>query len=157
MSAEAINEQTTMVSQAFDMLKELQSSVIAMRKAKGQAKSATDANADHEELKAAGDAAVKAIEDWEKGLINTERQFFQDVLNWPDKLHSDLQFIVGNLNGGIPPVNAGTKQRFEDVAVVFREAMTARDAVVSGEIAAFNTAFAESGRSPVAAPDFSGE
>lgn len=157
VSADAINEQTTMVAQAFDMLKELQSSVIAMRKAKGQAKSVTDANSDHEALKAAGDAAVKAIEDWEKGLINTERQFFQDVLNWPDKLHSDLQFVVGNLNGGIPPVNAGTKQRFEDVAAVFREAMTARDAVVSGEIAAFNTAFAESGRSPVATPNFSGE
>lgn len=154
IAAAVITEQTTMASQAFDMLGELQQSVIAMRQAKVQAKTVSDAHSDHEALKAAGDAAVKAIEDWEKGLINTERQFFQDVLNWPDKLHSDLQFLYGNLNGGIPPVNAGTKERFNDVAAVFTAAMAARDAVVSGEIAAFNQAFADSGRSPVATPKF---
>lgn len=149
-----ISEQTTMVGQAFDMLAELQQSVISMRKAKKQAKTIAEANDDHEALKAAGDAAVEAIEAWEKGLINTEREFFQDVLNWPDKLHSDLQFLVGSLNGGIPPVNAGTKQRFEDVAAIYRDAMMARDAVVSGEIAAFNQAFADSGRAAVAVPSF---
>ncbi len=154
IAATAIAEQTTMVSQAFDMLGELQQSVIAMRQAKLQAKTVSEANKDHEALKAAGDAAVKAIEDWEKGLINTEREFFQDVLNWPDKLHSDLQFLYGNLNGGIPPVNAGTKERFNDVAAVFRDAMAARDAVVSDQIAAFNQAFADSGRSAVATPNF---
>ncbi len=154
ISQELIAEQTTMVGQAFDMLAELQRSVVSMRKAKKQAKTIAEANDDHEALKAAGDAAVEAIEAWEKGLINTEREFFQDVLNWPDKLHSDLQFLVGSLNGGIPPVNAGTKQRFEDVAAIYRDAMTARDAVVSGEIAAFNQAFADSGLAAVAVPSF---
>lgn len=156
IDAALIVEQTDMARQSFQMLAELQQSVISMRKAKMQAKTQTEANSDVAALKAAGDAAVKAIEAWEKGLINTEREFFQDVLNWPDKLHSDLQFIMGNLDGGIPPVNAGTKQRFEDVAAIFREAMTARDAVVTGEISAFNTAFADSGRSAVTVPSFSG-
>lgn len=154
VDASAIVEQTNMARQSHEMLAELQQSVISMRKAKMLAKSQTEANADAEALKAAGDAAVKAIEAWEKGLINTEREFFQDVLNWPDKLHSDLQFVVGNLDGGIPPVNAGTKQRFEDIAAIFREAMAARDAVVSGEIAAFNAAFAASGRSAITVPSF---
>jgi len=156
VDASAIMEQTNMARQSHEMLAELQQSVISMRKAKMLAKSQTEANADVEALKAAGDAAVKAIEAWEKGLINTEREFFQDVLNWPDKLHSDLQFVVGNLDGGIPPVNAGTKQRFEDIAAIFQEAMAARDAVVSGEIAAFNAAFAASGRSAVTVPSFTG-
>ncbi len=154
ISSEQIAEQTQMVSQTFSMLAELQQSVMSMRKAKKLAKTQTDANGDVEALKAAGDAAVKAIEDWEKGLINTDREFFQDVLNWPDKLHSDIQFLLGNLNGGIPPVNAGTKERFEDVAAVFRDAMAARDAVVSNEIAAFNAAFASSGRDAVTVPSF---
>ncbi len=149
-----IAEQTGLAAQAFDMLGELQQSVISMRNAKAQAKTIAEAHSDDEALKAAGDAAVKAIEAWEKGLINTEREFFQDVLNWPDKLHSDLQFLLGSVNGGIPPVNAGTQQRFNDVAAIFRDAMAARDAVVAGEIKAFNDAFAASGRSAVSVPSF---
>lgn len=156
IDAALIVEQTSMAKQSHEMLAELQQSVISMRKAKMLAKSQTEANSDVTALKAAGDAAVEAIAAWEKGLINTEREFFQDVLNWPDKLHSDLQFLVGNLDGGIPPVNAGTKQRFEDVAAIFRDAMAARDAVVAGEIAAFNAAFAASGRSAVTVPSFTG-
>lgn len=152
--ASQITEQTELAGQAFNMLAELQQSVISMRKAKKQAKTIAGANSDDEALKAAGDAVVEAIEAWEKGLINTEREFFQDVLNWPDKLHSDLQFLLGSLNGGIPPVNAGTRQRFDDVAAIFRDAMAARDAVVAGEINAFNEAFAASGRSAVSVPSF---
>lgn len=152
-----ISEQVDMAKRAFDMIAELQQSVISLRKAKALAKGQAEAHKDDEALKEAGEAAVKAIEDWEKGLINTERQFFQDVLNWPDKLHSDLQFAYSSLNGGIAPVNAGTRQRFDDVAAVFRDAMAARDAVVSGEIAAFNKAFSESGRSVVVVPSFTDE
>ena len=152
--ANQITEQVELAGQAFNMLAELQQSVISMRKVKKQAKTISEANSDDEALKAAGDAAVKAIEAWEKGLINTEREFFQDVLNWPDKLHSDLQFLLGSLNGGIPPVNSGTRQRYEDVAAIFQDAMAARDAVVAGEIKAFNEAFAASGRSAVSVPSF---
>lgn len=152
VSAEANAEQADLAKRSFAMLEELQSSVIALRSAKKQAKSVLDAHQGNEDLKAAGEAAVKAIEAWEAGLINTEREFFQDVLNWPDKLHSDLQFLVGGIEGAIPPVTAGYKTRFNDVAGVFEDAMRARDSVISGEIAAFNEAFAASGVSAVKVP-----
>lgn len=149
--------QMDLVRKSYAMVEELQKSVVEMRKAKAVAKSQAEANSDDAAIADAGKAAVEAIENWENGLINTKREFFQDVLNWPDKLHSDLQFLAQALDGEIPPVNAGTQQRFNDLSAIFTEAMAARDALVSGEIAAFNKAFADSGRSVVAAPNFKSE
>ncbi|WP_262696216.1 WD40/YVTN/BNR-like repeat-containing protein [Kordiimonas aquimaris] len=157
VSASDINRQVDLAKRTYAMLDELQRSVIAMRTAKKQAKVQSEAHGDVESIKSTGEAAIKAIEAWESGLINVDREFFQDVLNWPDKLHSDLQFLAGVFNGGIPPVNAGAQQRFDDLVPVFDAAMRARDAVVSSEIAAFNEAFAASGRSAIAAPDFAAE
>lgn len=152
-----INRQVDLAKRTYAMLDELQRSVVQMRKAKEQAKIQSAAHSDVAAIKETGEAAVKAIEAWESGLINVDREFFQDVLNWPDKLHSDLQFLAGVFNGGIPPVNAGAQQRFDDLVPVFEAAMKARDAVVEGEIAAFNQAFAASGRSVIPAPNFQAE
>jgi photosystem II stability/assembly factor-like uncharacterized protein len=152
-----INVQLGLVSNSYAMVEELQKSVVEMRKAKALAQSQTDANTDDEAITKAGKATIEAIENWENGLINTKREFFQDVLNWPDKLHSDLQFLAFSLDGATPPVNAGTLQRFNDLSAVFKEAMAARDAIVSNEIATFNKVFTASGRSVVAMPNFKSE
>lgn len=155
VSEVAASEQADMVQRSYAMLNELQKSVMALRSAKQQASVAMEAHSDVEAVNAAGKAAVKAIEDWEAGLINTSREFFQDVLNWPDKLHSDLQFLAGGLDDAIPPITAGYKARFNDVSAVFRDAMAARDAVVNGEISAFNQAFSAAGLSVIAVPEIS--
>lgn len=157
MDAVAIAEQVDLVKNTYAMVDELQKSVMGLRTAKATAEAQAKAYKDDTALVDASKAAVKAIDDWEEGLINTKREFFQDMLNWPDKLHSDLQFLASALNGGLPPVTAGLKERFSDLSAVFVDAMKARDAVVMGEVAAFNKVFAEAGHSVLTVPNFAGE
>ncbi|MEX0299092.1 MAG: hypothetical protein AB3N28_08465, partial [Kordiimonas sp.] len=157
MDAAAVSHQVGLVKRTYLMVDELQKSVMGLRTAKATAEAQAKAYKDDTALVDASKVAVKAIDDWEAGLINTKREFFQDMLNWPDKLHSDLQFLAFALNGGTPPVTAGLQERFDDLSTVFDEAMKARDAVVSDEIASFNKIFEEAGHSVLSVPDFTSE
>ncbi len=149
-------EQQTLVGDAMAMLDEFQGSVLALRQVREQAKLRKELaeKAKKEELAKAADAVIKAVDDWEKGNISTERAFFQDVLNWPDRLFSELQMIYGDLDGAQPKVTQGMKDRLADVRGRFADAMAARDAIVAGAIADFNRLFAESGEPGLAVPAF---
>jgi len=142
---EQIAEQQNLAAQSYGMVEELQRSVNALRDAKAQVSDEVarlkdrDAEA-YAELIEAGEGFVTAVDDWEAGLINTEREFFQDVLNWPDKLHSDLQMLAGTIVEANQGVTKGMRDRFEDLRGRFSDAMTARDAIVEDELAAYNRA-----------------
>ena len=83
-------------------------------------------------------AVIDAVDEWESGNIATEREFFQDVLNWPDRLFTDLQFLYSTLDGALPRVTEGMKKRHADLEGRFEDAMNARDAVMEGSVAAAN-------------------
>ena len=138
------------------MIDELQRSVVSLRKLKSIAKGQVDNLKDGEDdaLRDAGKALIKAIKDWEAGQINMDREFFQDALNWPDKVHSDLQFLAFSIDWAVPPMTQGVTDRFDDVAAAWKAAMAVRDSVMAKEAAAFNKAFADSGRAILPQPEF---
>jgi len=157
MNPSDVAEQMDLVKRSYAMVDELQRSVMGLRAAKAEAETQAKAYSKNETLVTASKAVVGAITDWETGLINMDRKFFQDMLNWPDKLHSDLQFLASALSGGLPPVNAGMRDRFKDLSLVFESAMKARNQIVSGEIAAFNQAFEDSGHAVIAPLKFTAD
>ncbi len=85
-------------------------------------------------------AVIDAVDEWEAGNIATDREFFQDVLNWQDQLFTDLQFLYGTLDGAMPRVTEGMKQRHSDLKGAFDDELGARDAVIEGVVTDANQA-----------------
>jgi hypothetical protein len=133
---EHVDEQQELVQSAYRMLDEFQATLIGLRKIREQAKIKHGIFTDKGETEQAEamQAVVEAIDDWEDGNIATEREYFQDVLNWPDRLFTELQFLYGTLDGALPRVTEGMKQRHADLKGRFEDAMGARDEVVEGVI-----------------------
>jgi len=147
-------EQQRLVADTGGMLAELQQSVLALRKVREQAKLQKDLakEAGNDALAEAAQAVIDAVGDWMDGVISTEREFFQDVLNWPDRLFTDLQFLYGNLDGAMPRATQGMKDRHADLKGRFDDAMAARDSLLAGAVADYNAAHAEAGAGGIIVP-----
>jgi len=98
-----------------------------------------------EDVVAAGKALNEAIDGWEDTVISPKREFFQDVLNWPNKLNARLLYLYATAAGDVPPLSAGVMERFEMVKGQFDTAISARDELVAGPLAAFNSAYSGAG------------
>ncbi len=150
-----IEEQQRAVRRLYDMIDELHRSVVAFRKAKEQAKTrkaiAEEAGGG-EALVEAATTLAEAVDAWENTVVSPEREFFQDVLNYPDRLDSDLQALYSTVDGASQGLTQGMKDRMADLDKAFAAAMAERDKVISGPIAAFNTAFAEESAPGIALP-----
>jgi len=133
-------EQQRLVESTYDMLNEFQATLIGLRKIRDQARIKHGIFEDKSETEKAEamQAVIDAVNDWEAGNIATEREFFQDVLNWQDQLFTDLQFLYGTLDGAMPRVTEGMKQRHADLKGAFDDAMAARDAIFDGAVADAN-------------------
>ncbi|MGF1461798.1 MAG: WD40/YVTN/BNR-like repeat-containing protein, partial [Maricaulaceae bacterium] len=144
--ADAIAEQQRLVASAYAMVDELHTSVNSLRTANAQAQARVAAMTDAEDddpVKAAAKALDQAIEDWEATVIAPEREFFQDVLNWGDKLASDLHVIYGTLDGARYGVTQGMRDRLKDVKAAFKSAMEARDSILDGPLADYSAAISD--------------
>ena len=133
-------EQQQLVKSAYDMLDEFQATLIGLRKIRDQAriKHGIFEEKGQTDKAEAMQTVIDAVDEWEAGNIATEREFFQDVLNWQDQLFTDLQFLYSTLNGAIPRVTEGMKQRHADLKGRFEDAMVARDAIVDGAVSDAN-------------------
>ncbi len=153
--ADRIRQQQNMVTEAQDMLDELMRSIAALRSVKAQAeahKALAKEVGGSEALSEAADQVIEAIAEWETSVVSAERTNFQDVLNFPDKLSTDLQGVFGAFDGAVAGPTAGMAARMTDVRASFRDAMARRDAVMSGAVADFNAAAANA--PALAAPSF---
>jgi len=133
-------EQQMLVREAWDMLSEFKRTLIGLRQIRDQAKikHAIFKENEEEENAEAMQAVIDAIDEWEDGNIATEREYFQDVLNWPDRIFTALQFHYSTLDGAMPRVTEGMKQRHADLKGRFEDAMAACDNVLDGPIAEAN-------------------
>ncbi len=105
---------------------------------KGQLKFIND-----ETLKEQGEAILKSMQEWEDGVFSSKRTFFQDVLNWPDRLVSELAGLLNGVDGAIPPLTQGMNDRYNDLKAKWETVKSTRDTLINDEIAAFNAAFKE--------------
>ncbi|MGY8985264.1 MAG: WD40/YVTN/BNR-like repeat-containing protein [Sphingomonadales bacterium] len=131
--------------EAYDLATELNRSINTLRDARAQIEDTIKREGITDELREAGEAAAKALIDWDESVISDKREFFQDVLNWPDKLFSDVYGIYGILAGSTPPITEGAKERLTDISVEFGKAMVIRDTVLDGAVTNFNKVYSESG------------
>jgi len=136
-------------SEIADALGSLHDSLRQMRSLATQAKQRNELlHAEQDaELIAAGEAVIEASQSWQGSVHTSEWEFFQDVLNWPAKLDFNLQSLLYfSLDNTLPPLTQGLRQRSQDLLQAWQHAAAARDAVLAGEVAAYNTLFTASGQ-----------
>ena len=150
--AAALAEQQSMVSKIYDMLDELYQSVVSIQNAKEQAEIRAQLTENVDSMKAKHEAAkalVKAIEDWEKTVINRDRSNGQNVLQHPPKLDYFLSTLLGTANGATQGLTQGIRARFNDLEPAWQAAMAARDKLIAEDLANFN---ANAGEAIIALP-----
>jgi photosystem II stability/assembly factor-like uncharacterized protein len=141
-------EQQGILNTIENTVVEIHKSVNAMRSAKSQlqqyAKLLKD-NGDAEALVKQGDSLVKRITTWEENLIQPKQKTFQDVINFENKLNSQLLNLRGYIDVAEPKVTAGAKVRLQDLLTEWSGFKVEHDAIISNEMAAFNALYSSLG------------
>ncbi|MGB3151637.1 MAG: glycosyl hydrolase [Maribacter sp.] len=123
---------------------EIHTAVNAMRSAKSQlnqyAKLLKD-NVKAEALLKQGDSLVKRITTWEENLIQPKQKTFQDVINFENKLNSQLLNLRGYMDVAEPKVTVGAKARLQDLLAEWKTFKTEHDAIINTEMGDYNTMF----------------
>ena len=92
-------------------------------------------------LAAKAKAIVKTIKDWEEQLIQSKAQTNDDVINFVNKLSANIVFVKGEIeSGNTPYVTKGQQKRYEELHAEWKKYEAQKQALLAGEIAAFNEA-----------------
>ena len=122
-------------------LRELAENIKTARDARTQAKAQASDDANDEELKKLAQDIVDAVDAWEPKVVSVDRTYFQDILNWPDRVFSDLQDIYRTVDSTVPPMNKRNVDRFNEVNERWQALKPEYEAILSGPVAAFNEAY----------------
>jgi len=122
-------------------VKEIHTSVNAMRSAKSQLSQyakllKSDKKA--ENLLAKGDSLLNRINTWEENLIQPKQKTFQDVINFENKLNSQLLNLKGYIDVAEPKVTAGAKERLNDLLKQWSGFKAEHDDIINSEMSSYN-------------------
>jgi photosystem II stability/assembly factor-like uncharacterized protein len=110
--------QQQFMEQAETAINEAHRSVIQVRTWKNQLKNYREtlaknpANAD---LVKSADELMRKLDAWESNVIETRQKGFQDALNWPSKVNSELFNVRNNVDTHDPRVPDGYQERLRDL------------------------------------------
>ncbi|MEL6941295.1 MAG: glycosyl hydrolase [Bacteroidota bacterium] len=85
--------------------------------------------------------AIKAIEEWERNLIQPDQKTFQDVINFPNQLNAELMNLKSRADSFFPQPTKGASQRLNDLMEEWNMHRKAMEEIISKDVAAFNTAY----------------
>ncbi len=117
-------ERRELVAWAAQALDELYRSVNRLRSARDQVSAVlarAREQAGTEELKQAGDRLLAAEKELEETLVQTKSETFQDIINFPNQLDSELATLASALDLPGVPVTAGARQRAADLRERWQE------------------------------------
>jgi hypothetical protein len=95
-------------------------------------------NKDAKSLLDKGKALLKRINSWEENLIQEKQKTFQDVINFNNKLNSQLIRLMNYIDQADPKVTKGAKQRYEDLMKDWNVYKSERDEIINIEMKAYN-------------------
>jgi len=137
-------EKDRIVSELENMITEIHTSVNTMRSVKSQLKHYKDLLKDNETaegLLKQGDSLMKRITSWEENLAQTKQKTFQDVINFNNKLNSEILYLKDFVDSNMPQVTKGSKERLQDLKKDWNTYKTEMNVLVNTEMKAYNEAF----------------
>ena len=138
------NEQQSMIDQIEDAIRDIHESVNNMRSARKQLKGygkLLKENDDAKDLLEKGKSLTDRIDTWEKNLIQPDQKTFQDVINFTNKLSSQLMHLKGYVEAVDPKVTEGAKERLKDLMNHWNTYKSERDAIINTEMTFYNNMF----------------
>jgi hypothetical protein len=137
-------EQQAALMQIENTIRDIHESVNNMRSAKSQlegyAKLLKDNNV-AKELLDKGKTLIDRITTWEENLIQPKQKTFQDVINFNNKLNSQLMHLKGFIDVDEPKLTQGSKERLQDLMNEWNTFKSERNAIINSEMAAYNKQF----------------
>ncbi len=140
-TSQDFKEQQNMLVQIEATLKDMHKSVNQMRSAKSQLNAYSKllkGNDSAKELLKKGGELKKRINTWEENLIQEKQKTFQDVINFNNKLNSQLIQLSSYIDQADPKVTRGAKERFQDLMQDWQVYKNERDAIIYTEMKAYN-------------------
>ncbi len=122
-------------------IREMNLSVIRLRKVKKQLKlklEMLEEQQDSEALQKAGEEALKAITDWEEKLIQPKQKTFQDVINFENRLIADLNYLRGMIDSYDPKPTMGEIRQKEELTGHWKRLKDEMEDIIQEEIESFN-------------------
>jgi len=104
-----------------------------------------------DDLRAACDELSEALEEWDAEIIARKTQNFQDIINFENKLLSQVIALVGAVDGTEPPVTAGARERLVDLQALWA-GHTARVSEFETEIDSINAMVRDAGMGGIMLP-----
>lgn len=119
-----------------------------MRKVKKQVEAFTALAKEKEEWKELvekGKTVLEKITAWEEHLIQPQQKTFQDVINFPNQLNSDLMDLKSRVDERSPAPTKGAQQRLADLMEVWKGYEAELNRIIEVDVAAFNQLYVEKG------------
>jgi len=117
-----------------EMAKDLQSSAVHMHSMKKRISTLSEMFEDNQNAKDLidhGKEVSKAISEWEKTIVQPDQKTFQDVINFPNQLSSEILDLMDRMGGMLPVITDGMKRRYADLEEEYEAATSERDRVAS--------------------------
>ena len=105
-----------------------------------------------DDLKEVGETLVEGIDEWIATLLAKERSNFQDALNWPEQYLDFLHATYGTIANTIPPLTATQVEKYQELKAAYPEVIAGRDRIITEDLAAFNTLYADLGLPAILLP-----
>ena len=141
---EVFVEQQNILVNIENTLRDMHESVIQMRSAKSQLAhygKLLKENDKAKELIEKGEELKKRINSWEEHLVQEKQKTFQDVINFNNKLNSQLIQLLNYIDQADPKVTKGAKERFGDLMKDWQVYKNERDAIINTEMKAYNNLY----------------
>ncbi len=125
---------------------DIHSSVNRMRKVKSQVEALQSTLADRDDAKALrelGGDILSRITEWEENLIQPRTKTFQDVINYPNRLNAELMNLKSRVDGPVPTVTAGARERLAELTGDWQRYRSVLDQIILEDIDAYNKLYRE--------------
>jgi photosystem II stability/assembly factor-like uncharacterized protein len=129
-----------------DMVEDIHVSVNRMRKVKDQLKNLNALVKEFDgtkDLITTGKSIIDQITAWEENLIQPDQKTFQDVINFPNQLNSELMNLKSRVDGAVPGATAGSKLRLQDLRTAWSKLQAELNRIIDEEVGGFNAAYKE--------------
>jgi photosystem II stability/assembly factor-like uncharacterized protein len=140
------NEQQQILERIDKDLTEMHVAVNNIRKARKQVQSLNDNLKDmpqYKSLSDEGNSLVKAMEAWEKNIVEDRITNGQDVINWPSKLNAEFFNIRSLANAHDPRITDGVRTRLADLEAEWGSYKKQYDTDLKNSVNAYNKKYRE--------------
>ena len=125
---------------------DIHASVNRMREVRRQVQ-ALQASLEHvdgaDQLTQRGKDILDRITEWEENLIQPRTKTFQDVINYPNRLNAELMNLKSRVDGPVPVVTAGARDRLRELTQDWRRYRQLLDRIIAEDITAYNALYRE--------------